>query len=135
VLQILGVDELEDLIQKTLDCGMQMHREIGPGLLESVYENILGDRLTRQGIRVDRQQPVDIRIDGSIYPNAFRYDLLLNNSLLLEIKSLEKLGPIHIKQTLTYIRLMNLPFGLLLNFGGETFKEGIRRVINPKPKA
>jgi GxxExxY protein len=135
VLQILGVDELEDLIQKTLDCGMQMHREIGSGLLESVYENILGDRLTRQGIRVDRQQPVDIRIDGSIYPNAFRYDLLLNNSLLLGIKSLEKLGPIHIKQTLTYIRLMNLPFGLLLNFGGETFKEGIRRVINPKPKA
>lgn len=120
-------DQLTSII---IHCGLMLHQEIGPGLLETVYEQVFADRLIALGLRVDRQKPVSIIIDGKTYPDAFRYDLLVDNLLLVELKSIEKLGPIHLKQTLTYIRLMNLPIGLLLNFGGDTFKEGIRRITN-----
>jgi GxxExxY protein len=125
------VDEtIEKLAAVVLNCGLQLHREIGPGLLESVYEQILADRLVNLGLKVDRKQPVNIIIDGKAYPEAFRYDILVNDVLLFEVKSIERMGPIHVSQTLTYIRLMNLPLGLLLNFGNETFKQGIRRIVN-----
>jgi GxxExxY protein len=123
---------IEALIQLTLDLGMAMHRDIGPGLMESVYERVLANRLVQNGVNVDRQQPVNIEIDGFPYVDAFRYDLLLDGMLLIEIKSIEKLGPVHHKQTLTYVRLMNLPYGLLLNFGCGMFKDGIRRVVNDR---
>ena len=115
-----------------LNSGLQLHRQVGPGLLESVYEDVLADRLANSGLKIDRQQPVNIVIDGKTYPQAFRFDILIEDRLLIEVKSIEKLGPIHISQTLTYIRLMNLPIGLLLNFGNETFKQGIRRVVNDR---
>jgi GxxExxY protein len=121
------VDELASLV---INCGLSLHQQVGPGLIESVYEQVLADRLISLGLRVDRQKPVSIVIDGKTYAEAFRYDLLVEDVLLIELKSIEKLGPIHIKQTLTYIRLMNLPIGLLLNFGSETFKQGIRRITN-----
>jgi GxxExxY protein len=126
------MNDVERLITLTLNCGLRIHREIGPGLLESVYERVLEDRLRQMDIEVDRQQPVNVTIDGKIYDDAFRYDLLIGKMLLVEVKSIERLGPIHIKQVLTYIRLMNLRYGLLLNFGCDTFKQGIRRVINDK---
>ena len=125
-------DELERLVKIVLNCGLQLHRDIGPGLLESVYEKVLADRLEASGLKVNRQQPVNIIIDDKTYAEAFRFDILVNGSLLIELKSLERMGPIHVSQTLTYIRLMNLPLGLLLNFGNETFKQGIRRVINDR---
>jgi GxxExxY protein len=121
------VDELPSLV---INCGLSLHQQVGPGLIESVYEQVLADRLISLGLRVNRQKPVSIVIDGKTYAEAFRYDLLVEDVLLIELKSIEKLGPIHIKQTLTYIRLMNLPIGLLLNFGSETFKQGIRRITN-----
>jgi GxxExxY protein len=121
------VDELASLV---INCGLSLHQQVGPGLIESVYEQVLADRLISLGLRVDRQKPVSIVIDGKTYAEAFRYDLLVEDALLIELKSIEKLGPIHMKQTLTYIRLMNLPIGLLLNFGSETFKQGIRRITN-----
>jgi GxxExxY protein len=123
---------IEALIQLSFDLGMAMHRDIGPGLIESVYERVLADRLVKAGVKVDRQQPVDVRIDGTVYDDAFRYDLLLDRMLLIEIKSVEKLGPVHHKQTLTYVRLLNLPFGLLLNFGCGMFRDGMRRVKNDR---
>lgn len=126
------MESVNNLARMVLNCGLQIHKDIGPGLLESVYEHVLADRLEREGFRIDRQQPVSLFIDGHEYPNAFRYDILVNNTLLIEVKSIEKLGPIHISQTLTYLRLMNLQLGLLLNFGSETFKQGIRRVINDR---
>lgn len=98
--------------------------------MESVYEQVLADRLMSIGLKVERQQPVSIIVDGKTYAEAFRYDLLIDGLLLIKLKSIEKLGPIHLKQTLTYIRLMNLPIGLLLNFRSETFKQGIRRITN-----
>lgn len=115
-----------------LNCGLQLHRDIGPGLLESVYEEVLADRLEMAGLKIDRQQPVNIILDGKTCPQAFRFDILVEQILLVEIKSVERMGPIHVSQTLTYIRLMNLPLGLLLNFGNETFKQGIRRVVNDR---
>jgi GxxExxY protein len=127
-------DEIETLIRTAFDCGMKIHMEVGPGLLESVYERVLADRLRKLGIRVDQQQPINVEVDGICYPDAFRYDLLLNEKLIIEVKSVERLGPVHIKQTLTYIRFMRLPFGLNFNFGAETFKQGMRRVINDKIK-
>lgn len=125
-------EKLEHLVTVVLNTGLQLHREIGPGLLESVYEQVLVDRLESIGLKVDRQQPVNIVIDGRTYPEAFRFDILVSGILLVEIKSVERMGPIHVSQTLTYIRLMNLPLGLLLNFGNETFKQGIRRVVNDR---
>lgn len=124
--------DIETLVQITFDLGMTIHKDIGPGLIESVYERVLSDKLQRLGVHVSRQQPVHVNIYGKKYEDAFRYDLLLNNILLVEIKSLEKLGPLHRKQVLTYIRLMNLPFGLLLNFGCVMFKDGMQRIVNDK---
>lgn len=125
-------DRIERLAAIVLNCGLQLHREIGPGLLETVYEDLLADRLKLLGLRIDRQQPVNITLDGKTYLQAFRFDILVDEMLLVEIKSVERMGPIHVSQTLTYIRLMNLPLGLLLNFGNETFKQGIRRVVNDR---
>jgi GxxExxY protein len=125
-------DRLEKLVALVLNSGLQLHRQIGPGLLESVYEDVLADRLAGEGLKIDRQQPVNIVIDGKVYQQAFRFDIMVEGQLLIEVKSIEKLGPIHVSQTLTYIRLMNLPVGLLLNFGNETFKQGIRRVVNDR---
>jgi GxxExxY protein len=125
--RLARADELTAIV---INAGLALHQEIGPGLLESVYEQVLADRLTTIGLQVDRQKPVSIVVDGRTYPEAFRYDLLVEDLLLIELKSIEKLGPIHGKQALTYIRLMNLPIGLVLNFGSETFKQGIRRITN-----
>ena len=124
--------DIESLIQLTFDVGLEIHQVVGPGLIESVYERVLQDRLSQNGVKVDRQQPVHVNIYGKRYDEAFRYDLLLNDVLLVEVKSLEKMGPIHRKQVLTYIRLMNLPFGLLLNFGCAMFKDGMQRVANDR---
>jgi GxxExxY protein len=90
----------------------------------------LANRLRLHGLIVDRQLPVGAKIVGLDFPEAFRIDLLVEGKLLIEIKSIEKLAPIHAKQTLTYLRLMQLPLGLLINFGGITLKEGIKHVVN-----
>lgn len=123
---------IEALIQLTFNLGLEIHRDVGPGLIESVYERVLADRLTQYGVKVDRQKPVHVDIYGKRYDDAFRYDLLLSDILLVEVKSLERMGPIHRKQVLTYIRLMNLPFGLLLNFGCAMFKDGMQRIANDR---
>ncbi len=124
------IKRADELASAVIHCGLKLHSEIGPGLIESVYEQVLADRLSALGLQIDRQKPVTINIDGKAYPGAFRYDLLVDDLLLIELKSMDKLGPIHVKQTLTYIRLMNLPIGLLLNFGSDLFKQGIRRITN-----
>lgn len=82
------------------------------------------------GYEVSRQRAVDIQFDGLVFPAAFRVDLLVDDRLVVEIKSVERLAPVHGKQLLTYLRLLRQPVGLLINFGGETLKEGVRRVVN-----
>ncbi|WP_422343234.1 GxxExxY protein [Parasphingorhabdus sp.] len=122
--------DLEDIASRVIDVAMGVHIDLGPGLLESVYEQVLANRLRKQGLKVDRQMPVGTRIDGLDFPDAFRADIFVQDRLLLEIKAVERLSPIHTRQTLTYLRLMKLPLGLLINFGGITLKEGLKRVAN-----
>lgn len=119
-----------DLTGAVIEECIRIHRELGPGLLESVYEIVLAGALERRGLKVDRQVPVDIHYDGLAFPHAFRIDLRVEDSLVFEIKSVERLSNLHAKQLLTYLRLTDSRLGLLLNFSGETMKEGIRRVIN-----
>lgn len=121
---------IEALAHAAVDCGFHIHRDIGPGLLESAYEILLAESLSRRGLSVERQVSVPLRANGIVIENAFRADLIIGQSLLIEIKSTEQHAPVHAKQLLTYLRLMHLPLGLLMNFGTATFKEGIRRVAN-----
>lgn len=121
---------INDVSGDVVDCAIRIHRELGPGLLESVYEMILAAALERRGYKVDRQMPVDVEFDGLRFAGAFRVDLFVDDRLVVEIKSVEKLAPAHAKQTLTYLRLLKQPVGLLLNFSGETMREGIRRLVN-----
>ena len=121
---------LEELSGLVVDAGLKIHRDLGPGMLESVYEVILAEKLIRSGLIVDRQVSINIAYDDIEIANAFKVDLLVAGKLVVEVKSIPQLAPVHAKQLLTYLRLMNQPLGLLLNFGGATFKEGIRRLVN-----
>lgn len=113
-----------------IDCGFHLHKELGPGVLESVYEALLAERLKKRGLPVERQKALPILFDGMALAEGFRVDLLVDDRLIIEVKSVERLSPLHSKQLLTYIRLAKRPVGLLMNFGGETFREGLRRVVN-----
>ena len=105
-------------------------RRLGPGVFESVYETVLYAKLQRRGLHVERQRLVGFMFDDIRFDQAFRIDLLVERSVIVEVKSLDKVAAVHRKQVLTYLRLMNLRVGLLLNFGAETMKEGITRVTN-----
>jgi len=122
--------DLEQLAKVVIDCGYHLHIDTGPGLLESVYEVLLAESLRDRGIDASRQVPVPIKYKGVVVDNAFRIDLLVEGSLLVELKSTERLVPVHAKQVLTYLRLMDLPLSLLMNFGQSTFKGGLQRVAN-----
>jgi len=121
---------IDEMSGDVVNAAIRIHRELGPGLLESVYETVLAAFLERSGYKVDRQVPVDIVFDGMSFPAAFRIDLLVEDQLVVEIKSVENFSRAHAKQLLTYLRLTRQPVGLLLNFSHETMKEGIRRLVN-----
>jgi iron complex transport system substrate-binding protein len=113
-----------------VDESIAIHRELGPGLFEIVYESILAGRLETRGLKVARQVQVPLVFDGQSFEAAFRIDILVEEKLVLEIKAVEKLSKAHAKQLLTYLRILKQPVGLLLNFSGATMKEGIRRLVN-----
>jgi GxxExxY protein len=121
---------VEEIATIAVDCGFKIHDRLGPGLLESVYEAILEQGLVRRGLIVARQRPIPISFDGILLDEGFRADLLIDGKLLIELKSVEHIAPVHVKQVITYLRLMDLPLGLLMNFGAATFREGIKRVVN-----
>lgn len=127
---MLRPDDLEHAARTVIDCGYHLHRDLGPGLLESAYEALLAEGLRHAGLAVQRQVPVTMSYKGVVIDNAFKVDLLVEDSLVIELKSVERLAPVHGKQVLTYLRLMRLPLGLLMNFGQATFKDGLRRVAN-----
>ena len=122
--------DVEELARIALDCGYKLHCEIGPGLLETVYEILLAEFLNERGLRVERQKIVPIVFRGELLDEAFRVDLLVEDRLVIELKSTERHAPVHAKQVLTYLRLMDLPLGLLMNFGAPSFKEGVNRLAN-----
>jgi GxxExxY protein len=122
--------EIEGLARIAVDCGFKLHKGLGPGLLESVYEILLAEALCERGVDVVRQVPVPISYRGVVVDNAFKVDLLVDQRLVIELKSTERDSALYPKQLLTYLRLMDLPLGILMNFGQETFKQGVKRVVN-----
>jgi GxxExxY protein len=126
------MSDLEKLAALAVDCGYRIHNDLGPGLLESVYETLLAAKLSRAGARVERQWPVGIEYEGIRVREGFRADLLIDRRLIIEVKSTERLAAVHSRQVLTYLRLLDLPLGLLMNFGAETFRQGVRRILNDR---
>ncbi len=122
--------EIDAISGDVIDLALRVHRDLGPGLLESVYETVLAGKLAELGYMVDRQMPIDIEFEGQTFPAAFRIDLMIDGRLLVEIKCVETLNNAHLKQLQTYLRLTKQPVGLLINFAGATLKEGLRRVVN-----
>ncbi|MGX2030033.1 GxxExxY protein [Methylocaldum gracile] len=122
--------DVEEVASMVVDTALQLHRDLGPGLLESVYEAVLARMLEQRGLRVERQKPVPIDYQDIRLDEGFRLDLLVDGQLIVELKSVENIHPVHPKQLLTYLRLMDLPLGLLINFGAPLLKDGLKRVVN-----
>jgi iron complex transport system substrate-binding protein len=120
----------DELTAVVVDECIAIHRELGPGLFESVYETVLAGRLERRGLAIARQVAVPLLFDGHAFDAAFRIDILVEDRLVLEIKATEQLSKAHGKQLLTYLRILKQPVALLLNFSQATMKDGIRRVVN-----
>jgi GxxExxY protein len=121
---------VEEVSAVVVDAAFHLHRDFGPGLLESVYEAVLASMLEKRGLRVERQKAVAFDFDGMHFNEGLRVDLMVEDCLVVELKSVEILARVHAKQLLTYLRLLKLPLGLLINFGAATFKEGVKRVVN-----
>lgn len=113
-----------------VDAALKIHKTFGPGLFESVYEAALRYELQKRGLMVVQQLGIPVQYDGLSLGFGFRVDLLVNNKVVIEIKSVEALAPVHNKQLATYLRLMDLRLGLLINFNVELIRNGIRRVVN-----
>ncbi|MGH6890249.1 MAG: GxxExxY protein [Rhizomicrobium sp.] len=128
-------DRLDDVTGQVVDSAYKLHCGLGPGLLETVYETVLARDLRRRGLRCSSQTPISFEYDGLRFENCLRIDLLVESSVVVEIKSVENLLPVHAKQLLTYLRLMDLRVGLLINFGAPTLKKGLHRIVNGMPAA
>ena len=113
-----------------VDEAFQLHKDLGPGLLESVYAKLLAHRLTKRGLKVEREKRVVFWYDGMRFDEGLRIDLLVNSEVVVELKSVEILPTVAFKQTLTYMRLTNKRVGLLINFGSALFKNGVKRIVN-----
>jgi GxxExxY protein len=119
-----------DISAVVLDSAIAVHRALGPGLLESVYEVALAHVLRQRGLAVARQVPISITYEGITFDEGFRADLIVENLVLVELKSLERIAPVHRKVVLTYLRLSGLRLGLLVNFGAPVLKDGFERLVN-----
>ncbi len=120
-------NELSKII---VDASYKIHTRLGPGLLESVYEAILYHELTKKGLIVERQKPIPVIWDGIHLDIGFRSDLIVEEKVIIEIKSVETISNVHLKQLLTYIRVTDLKLGLLIDFNEALIKNGIKRVVN-----
>ncbi len=119
-----------EIARRVLDAAFKVHSAVGPGLLESVYEVILAHELRKMNHVVERQRPIRITYDGITFDEGFRADLRVDERLIVELKSVEALNAVHAKQLLTQLRLAGLKLGLLINFGEQHLKSGIKRVVN-----
>jgi len=113
-----------------VDCAVQIHKELGPGLFESVYEVILAHALAQLGLQVERQVPIAIEFHGISFEEGFRADLIVEGKVIVELKSVEAVSNAHKKQVLTYLKLTGMKLGYLLNFGEALMKDGISRILN-----
>ncbi|OHB80500.1 MAG: GxxExxY protein, partial [Planctomycetes bacterium RBG_16_64_12] len=119
-----------EIAKQIIDAAYQVHKGLGPGLLESVYEVVLAHELRATGLHVARQVPVPIEYDGIKFEEGFRADLIVEDKVIVELKCVEKASPAHKKQLLTYLRLTDKRLGLLVNFADELIRDGITRVVN-----
>jgi GxxExxY protein len=119
-----------DIGTLVIEAAIAVHRELGPGLLETVYEIVLARELCERGLKVDRQIPVPITYKGMRFDEGFRADLIVENKVILELKCVERTTAAHKKQVQTYLRLTRCKLGYLLNFGEEVMKTGITRCVN-----
>jgi GxxExxY protein len=119
-----------EIAKEVVDAAYKVYTSLGPGLLESVYEVVLAHELKRRGLGVMRQVPVSIRYDSIVFDEGFRADIIMEGKVILELKLVESLAPVHKKQLLTYLRLAGKRLGLLINFSEELIKTGITRVVN-----
>ena len=126
---------LDDVTEAIIGEAIRIHRDLGPGLLEAVYERILARALFRGGFSVARQRLTAFEYDGMRFENAMRRDLVVENQVLVELKSMDRLAAVHRKQVLTYLRLSGYRVGLLINFGAPTLREGLHRIVNALPAA
>lgn len=122
--------DLDSITGAIVDTAVRIHTRLGPGLLESVYETLLTRDLERRGYYVERQKPISFEFDGLHFADGFRADIIVENAVVIEIKSVSALAAVHSKQLLTYLRLLDYRVGLLLNFNSATMKDGIKRLVN-----
>jgi GxxExxY protein len=123
-------DEIEHLAAQTVNAALTVHRAIGPGLLESAYQECLAIELSLAGLKLEREKMLPLTYRGHAIENAYRLDLIINRQLLVELKAVEAILPIHRVQVTTYLKLLKLPLGLLINFNVPLIKDGITRVLN-----
>jgi GxxExxY protein len=123
-----------EVAREIVDAAYKIHATLGPGLLESVYEVVLAHELSERGHRVERQVEIAVKYEGLTLDAGFRADLRVDGIVLVELKSIEQLAPVHRKQLLTYIRLSDTRLGLLVNFGSARIKDGITRIVNGLPE-
>ncbi|MDR3108536.1 MAG: GxxExxY protein [Planctomycetaceae bacterium] len=122
-------NEIGDIV---VEVSIQLHKELGPGLFETVYEAVLARLLEKRGLIVQRQVAIPVNFAGEQFDEGFHADIIVEGKVILELKSIEKLHPVHKKQLITYLKLSGLKLGYLLNFGEELMKTGIERIINGK---
>jgi GxxExxY protein len=121
---------VEELSAITVDCGLTVHKDLGPGMLESAYEAVLAHLLRQKGLSVERQKIIPIIYNDLIIEQGFRADLIIENKLLVELKTVERLSPVHARQVRTYLKFTGLTVGLLMNFSTEKFTDGLKRIVN-----
>lgn len=126
----MEIDKLNELSQLIIGSAIKIHKKIGPGLLESAYEKVLTYDLRQMDLSVEQQVKVPLNYEGLYIPDCYRLDLLVNNSIIIEVKSIKELADVHKKQLLTYLKLTNKKLGLLINFNEALLTNGIRRIIN-----
>ena len=113
-----------------VDASIKIHKVLGPGLLESVYQRILAYELRKAGLEVEREVPIPVQWDGNVIGESFRADMVVGGKVLLELKSIEQTHAVHRKQTLTYLKISDLRLGLLINFGAALLKDDLHRLVN-----
>jgi GxxExxY protein len=121
--------EFDELSKRVIGCAIDVHKNLGPGLLESAYERCLSNELTAKGIRHETQKELPIDYKGVRIDSGYRIDLIIENSIIVEVKSVDKILPIYEAQLLTYMKLAGIKIGLLINFDETTLKEGIKRFV------
>jgi GxxExxY protein len=129
--QVIDLTQAENRITETIvDCAYKVHSKLGPGLLESIYEECLCHELDRRNLKIERQKTLPIKYDNLLINSGLRLDIVVEDKIILELKSVEKFLPVHQAQIISYLRLSDMPIGFLINFNVPYLKQGLKRFVN-----